>query len=127
MRYVGERFWLVFESIEVKTIRFRSIKINFSVGSVITGCVANHKTIVVTLENKNLFILEINSGRHMLPTLVLSARASHLLLTDKYLLCVTCTGLLNLWDIDKLKVILAEKSLLPILSSTEGKYHINKN
>lgn len=106
------------------TLGFSRSEYSFQIsGSVIIGCVANHDVIVITLENKNLFIIETNSGKHVLPPLVLSAKASHLLLTDKFLLCITCTGLLNLWDIDKLKVIVAEKSLMPILSSTQGTLH----
>ncbi|XP_065200302.1 protein HIRA [Planococcus citri] len=95
-------------------------------GSLIIGCVANREVIVIALENRNLFILETNSGKHVLPPLVLSARASHLLLTDKYLLCITCTGLLSLWDIDKLKVIVSEKSLSSILRSTQEIF-VNKS
>lgn len=93
-------------------------------GSLIAGCVANNNIIVITLENRNLFILENQTGKYILPPLVLPAKASHLSLTNTYLMCITCTGLLNVWDIIKLKAIISEKSLMPILSTSQGRNYV---
>lgn len=65
-------------------------------------------------------MIELETGKHLLPPLVLPAKPSHLHLNEKYFLCITCAGELNLWDIQKLKVVVANKSLMPILSSSQG-------
>lgn len=91
-------------------------------GSLIIGCIANSDILVIALDNRNLYILENETGKHALPPLVLPEKVSHLLLNDTYLLCITCTGLLNVWDIVRLKVVLSEKSLMPILSTSRGEY-----
>lgn len=93
-------------------------------GSLIAGCVANSNIIVITLENRNLFIFDNQTGKYILPPLVLPAKASHLSLTSTYLMCITCTGLLNVWDIIKLKAVISEKSLMPILSTSQGRNYL---
>lgn len=94
----------------------------YILGSSIVGCVANNDVIIVTLDNRNLYIIEIATGKHTLPPLVLPAKASHLMLNKTFLLCITCSGLFSVWNIVNYKVVLSEKSLSPILSSTPGKF-----
>ncbi|CCE62186.1 hypothetical protein TPHA_0C00290 [Tetrapisispora phaffii CBS 4417] len=57
-----------------------------------------------------------DSGKRMLPPLVLGVPCSFLEASSKYLLCVTCIGELYCWDLEQLKLSFPCTTIYPLLN-----------
>ncbi|CAI2173761.1 11228_t:CDS:10 [Funneliformis geosporum] len=70
----------------------------------------------VACEDGSLFIYS-SAGRRLLPVIMLESAASFLEICREYLLCITQTGLISIWDLRNLKAIVGSVSTAPILQA----------
>lgn len=57
------------------------------------------------------------SGRRLVPGIILGCPLSFLECHDRYLMAVTCTGLLHVWDIETLEAVHSSVSIAPLLDN----------
>ncbi|CAB4382410.1 WD40 repeat-like protein [Rhizophagus irregularis] len=70
----------------------------------------------VACEDGSLFVYS-SAGRRLLPVIMLESAASFLEICREYLLCITQTGLIYIWDLRNLKAIVSSVSTAPILQA----------
>ncbi|XP_070573135.1 protein HIRA-like isoform X2 [Ptychodera flava] len=78
----------------------------------------NSNMVCVACEDKSLYIFS-PSGRRLLPGLVLSSVISTLHCTGHFVMVITSTGNLHVWNVKKSRAIIREESLSPIMSGND--------
>ncbi|KAJ3317765.1 HIR complex subunit [Boothiomyces sp. JEL0866] len=58
------------------------------------------------------------SGKRLFPPLLMQSAVSHMFSKEKYLLYISCTGIIHVWDINNSKNVLKDVSILPLLKDT---------
>ncbi|CAJ0839944.1 16406_t:CDS:2 [Entrophospora sp. SA101] len=84
------------------------------VPNAVTLIAGNDKYVVIGCENGSIIIYD-HSGLRLLLNIVLDSAASHLLISREYLLCLSQTGIINVWKLPKLESIVSSVSIVPII------------
>ncbi|CAJ0758020.1 23046_t:CDS:10 [Entrophospora sp. SA101] len=84
------------------------------VPNAVTLIAGNDKYVAIGCENASVIIYD-HSGLRLLPNIRLDSAASYILMSREYLLCLSQTGIVNVWKLPKLESVVSSVSITPII------------
>lgn len=85
----------------------------------INSVIATQTMAVSSCDDNSLHLFELSSGRRLVPPILLDSPVAHIAGESDYLLVVTSSASMWLWDMSQNKVLIKAESLSPILTDSE--------
>jgi len=88
--------------------------------SKINSVIATETLAAASCLDNSLHLFELNSGRRLVPPLILDSPVAHIAAEKDHILVITSNANMWLWDLNKNKVLVKGESVSSILSRPEG-------